>query len=162
MYTTPTIAGSRSGGLIAQCWASMMALGYKGYVKNARAILSTTRELAAQVKATPGIKLLGNHEAMIVCFASSDPTVNTYSVADAMTKRGWSLNTLQNPPCVHLCVTVCHIGKNASFIKDLNEALEECREAVRRGDKASGKAAIYGMASSMPSGPVEELLKSYK
>ena len=120
---------------------------------------STTRELAAQVKATLGIKLLGNHEAMIVCFASSDPTVNTYSVADAMTKRGWSLNTLQNPPCVHLCVTVCHIGKNASFIKDLNEALEDCREAVRRGDKASGKAAIYGMASSMPSGPVEELLK---
>ncbi len=161
MYTTPTIAGSRSGGLIAQCWTSMMSLGYKGYMQNATAILKTTKELATQVKAIPGVKLLGNYEAMIVCFASSDPTVNTYSLADSMTKRGWSLNTLQNPPCVHLCVTVCHIGKNALFLKDLKDALEECREAVRRGDKASGKAAIYGMASTLPSGPVEELLKCY-
>jgi sphinganine-1-phosphate aldolase len=30
MYTTPTIAGSRSGGLIAQCWASLMAMGEQG------------------------------------------------------------------------------------------------------------------------------------
>ena len=79
---------------------------------------------------------------MIVCFVS-DPTVNTYSVADAMTKRGWSLNTLQNPPCVHLCVTVCHIG-TSSFIKDLNEALEDCREAVRRGDKAAVRRQSTG------------------
>ena len=127
MYTTPTIAGSRSGGLIAQCWASMMSLGYKGYSKNAQAILATTKELANEVKLVPGIKLLGNNAAMIVCFASSDPTVNTYSLADAMTRRGWSLNTLQNPPCVHLCVTVCHLGKNKAFLDDLKDGLEECR-----------------------------------
>ena len=161
MYTTPTIAGSRSGGLIAQCWTSMMSLGYSGYLKNAKAILRTTKELAEEVRRVPGVKLLGQYEAMIVCFASADPTINTYRLADAMTKKGWSLNTLQNPPCVHLCVTVCHLGKNELFLKDLKEAIEACRDAVRRGEKESGVAAIYGMASSMPAGPVEALLRTY-
>ena len=27
IYATPTIAGSRPGGLVATCWTSMMALG---------------------------------------------------------------------------------------------------------------------------------------
>ena len=55
MNATPTIAGSRSGGLIAQCWASMMALGYKGYVKNASN--SFYQRVGCTGEATPGIKL---------------------------------------------------------------------------------------------------------
>lgn len=161
MYTTPTIAGSRSGGLISQCWASLMSIGYDGYRDNAVAILRTTRELAAEVERIPGIRLLGNSAVMIVCFASDDRTINTYSIADQMTKRGWSLNSLQNPPCVHLCVTMRHIGRTPTFVHDLKASLEDCRAAVHRGDKESGKAAIYGMASGMPTGPVEELLKCY-
>lgn len=161
MYTTPTIAGSRSGGLISQCWASLMSIGYDGYRDNAVSILKTTKDLAKEVAAIPGVRLLGNSMAMIVCFASDDSTINTYSLADQMTKRGWSLNTLQNPPCVHLCVTMRHIGRTAGFVTDLKDALADCRAAVRRGDKQSGKAAIYGMASGMPTGPVEELLKCY-
>lgn len=163
MYTTPTIAGSRSGGLISQCWASLMSMGYDGYRDNALAILKTTKELAREVGAIPGVRLLGNSMAMIVCFASDDSTINTYSLADEMTKRGWSLNTLQNPPCVHLCVTMRHTqpGRTRGFVEDLKDSLAACRAAVHRGDKQSGKAAIYGMASGMPTGPVEELLKCY-
>ncbi|TYZ68937.1 hypothetical protein PybrP1_012199 [[Pythium] brassicae (nom. inval.)] len=33
------------------------------------------------------------------------------AAADAMAKKGWSLNALQHPVSVHLCVTVRHIGK---------------------------------------------------
>jgi glutamate/tyrosine decarboxylase-like PLP-dependent enzyme len=163
MYTTPTIAGSRSGGLVAQCWASMMSIGYDGYRDNAVDIMTATKSIAKRIEAIPGLKLLGNYAAMVVCFASDDETVNTYSLADQMSKRGWSLNTLQNPSCVHLCVTRCHchIGREDLFVGDLVASLEDARAAVRRGDKLNGNAAIYGMASSMPSGPVEELLKCY-
>jgi sphinganine-1-phosphate aldolase len=162
MYTTPTIAGSRSGGLIAQCWASMMALGEKGYKDHTRQILDSTRIIARGVRDISGLVMLGDAAAMIVCFASADESVmNTYTVSDRMTKKGWSLNTLQNPACVHLCCTVRHVGHEEEFLVDLRDAVLQAKEAVRRGDKASGKAAIYGMASGMPSGPVNELLKCY-
>jgi sphinganine-1-phosphate aldolase len=99
---------------------------------------------------------------MIVCFASDDESkMNTYTVSDRMTKLGWSLNTLQNPACVHLCCTVRHIGHVDEFLADLRSAAFEAQEQVRSGEKASGKAAIYGMASGMPTGPVNELLKVY-
>ena len=45
LYTTPTIAGSRSGGLIAQCWASMMAIGEQGYLKHTKDILEAKQKI---------------------------------------------------------------------------------------------------------------------
>lgn len=38
---------------------------------------------------------------------------------DRMSHRGWSLNALQHPPCLHLCVTMCHVGKAGEFLADL-------------------------------------------
>lgn len=32
LYVSPTIAGSRPGGLIAGAWAAMMSLGLEGYI----------------------------------------------------------------------------------------------------------------------------------
>ena len=164
MYTTPTIAGSRSGGLIAQCWASLMAIGQEGYLKHTKDIVEATRFIAEGVKEIEGLTLLGNAEAMIVCFgaaAGTPTTINVYCVADNMSKRGWSLNSLQNPACVHLCITVRHIGHEKSFLKDLRESVQQVREAASKGTKLDGKAAIYGMTSNLPSGPVASLLKVY-
>jgi sphinganine-1-phosphate aldolase len=39
IYATPTIAGSRPGGLVATCWTSMMALGDSGYEKVTKQIV---------------------------------------------------------------------------------------------------------------------------
>ena len=45
--------------------------------------------------------------------------VNIYSVGDKMTKKGWSLNALQSPACLHICCTVAHLGHHDEFIADL-------------------------------------------
>ena len=60
LYTTPTIAGSRSGGLIAQCWASMLAIGEDGYLRHTKDILETTNALAKGVASIPGLRLVGD------------------------------------------------------------------------------------------------------
>lgn len=52
-----------------------------------------------------------------------------------MSHRGWSLNALQHPPCLHLCVTSCHVGKARDFIRDL---LASTLEAAA----ASGKVKL--------------------
>lgn len=171
MYTTPTIAGSRSGGLIAQCWASLVAMGEEGYMKHCRDIIETTKAIATGVKLIDGLVLLGAAEAMIVCFAAAPATaaekdakksvLNIYSVADEMSKKGWSLNSLQNPSCVHLCITVRHVGQESQFLDDLKDSVAKVKAAMAAGAKVDGKAAIYGMTSGLPSGPVNSLLRAY-
>lgn len=160
MYATPTIAGSRSGGLIAQCWASMMALGLNGYLKHTKEIYDVTNAIAEGVEKIEGLHLLGGRpNAMIVCFGSATNNLNIYSVGDKMTKKGWSLNSLQNPACIHICCTVAHVGRDKEFVKDLQDSVSEIINNPK--EKASGNAAIYGMTSALPPGPVNELLKVY-
>jgi sphinganine-1-phosphate aldolase len=157
LYTTPTIAGSRSGGMIAQCWASMMSIGEEGYMAAVEQIVVTTRKIADEIQKIKGIKTIGGTQAMIVCITSTDNGPNIYKIGDAMTKKGWSLNSLQNPASIHLCVTKCHIGKEKTFLKDLKDSIA----LASKDQSTGGNAGIYGMTSALPPGPVGELLKEY-
>jgi len=62
---------------------------------------------------------------------------------------------------VHLCCTVQTVGHEAKFLANLQESLDFAKAAVKAGDKDDGSAAVYGMASSMPAGPVKQLLYAY-
>jgi sphinganine-1-phosphate aldolase len=77
-----------------------------------------------------------------------------------MGHRGWSLNGLQDPPSVHLCVTLRHArpGVIERFVDDLASAVAE----VRANPAAGGSMApIYGMATmGAMHGAVEELLEA--
>ncbi|CAN0119796.1 unnamed protein product [Pylaiella littoralis] len=159
LYVTPTIAGSRPGGLSAACWASMVGMGRDGYRRAVKGIMETAKEIAQGVSDIAGLSLVGDPKAMVVCFRG-DQGVNVYKVGDGMSHRGWSLNALQHPPCLHLCVTMCHVGKAEVFLADLEASTLEAGASAAEGDENS-TAAIYGMASSMPAGPVNVLLRAY-
>lgn len=133
--------------------------GEEGYKKHVKDIMETTRQMADGVRLISGLKVMGAAEAMIVCFASTEPALNIYSIADQMSKRShWALSSHQHPACVHLCVTVCHVGMVETFLSDLRACVQEVRT---NPDIKKGSAAIYGMTSSLPSGPVNECLKVY-
>ena len=42
---TPTLAGSRPGALSATAWASLMQLGFDGFMKNTKAIIEVAEEI---------------------------------------------------------------------------------------------------------------------
>ncbi|KAI9989569.1 hypothetical protein PInf_019854 [Phytophthora infestans] len=158
LYATPTLAGSRPGALSAAAWASMVRLGREGYLEKTKGILDTVDEIKAGIKRIDGIHLLGDPKAMVVSFAG-DKGVNALKVSDAMAKHGWSLSPLQHPISVHLCVTVRHIGKANKFLNALEEAVNEVKQDPNPSPE--GGSAIYGMASSLPAGPVDDLLRIY-
>ena len=111
-----------------------------------------------------GLRLLGPCDTIIVCFGTDTNkgyTFNIYAVADQMTQRGWALNSLQNPPCIHLCCTLRHTGKEAEthFLNDLNLSVKYVLE--NPDISKHGSAAVYGMTSALPAGPVREILKVY-
>lgn len=158
LYFSPTMAGSRPGGLSAACWASMMALGRQGYRDAARRILETGATIRRGVEAIPELRVLGD-PLWVIAFMS--PVVNIYRVMDAMTARGWSLNGLHRPSAVHLAVTLRHAqpGVAERFLTDLRAAVDEARA---HPEADHGMAPVYGMAATLPlRSVVGDILKRY-
>ncbi len=158
LYFSPTIAGSRPGGLSAACWASMVSMGEKGYLDAARKIMATADKIKKGIAAIPEIYILGD-PLWVIAFASKD--LNIYGVMDYMTRKGWSLNGLHKPSCVHICVTLRHTqpGLAERFIRDLKKAILYVK---KNPDEKGDMAPMYGMAASFPDrGLVADVLDVY-
>jgi glutamate/tyrosine decarboxylase-like PLP-dependent enzyme len=156
LYFSPTLAGSRPGGLSAACWAALVSTGEEGYLRATAAILATAQLLRRWIEHTPDLYVLGD-PLFVIAFGSR--TLNIYQVLDYMTRCGWSLNGLHHPPAIHLCVTLRHTqpGVAQRFMDDLRAAVEHARE---HPDERGGMAPVYGMAATMPMhGLVTDLLK---
>lgn len=158
LYCSPTLAGSRAGGLIAACWAAMVAMGERGYMESAKKILETASVIRKGIEDIPELQVLGD-PLWIIAFGSEK--LDIYKVADIMASKGWNLNPLHKPPAIHICVTLRHTlpGVAERFIEDLKSAVEY----VKEHPKMRGKMApMYGMAATIPlRGMVDEMLKRY-
>lgn len=86
--------------------------------------------------------------------------LNIYDVADQLGAKGWHLNALQNPPALHLAVTLPSVPTVPQLVADLADTLLHLRAAERArvaaghrpsgGSPAGDAAALYGVAGSLP------------
>lgn len=158
MYFSPTFAGSRPGGLSAACWAALVSIGEKGYVDAAKKIMDVADYAKAEIAKIPELRVLGN-PYHVVAFASD--TIDIYRVMEQMTHKGYSLNGLHRPACVHIAFTLRHAeaGVKERFIEDLKAAVAHVK--ANPSEKGSS-APIYGMAATLPvRSVVGDLLKTY-
>lgn len=148
IYASPTFAGSRAGALVATCWAAMMFYGRDGYVQATKRIVETQLYLEQELRQIEGIRICGKPEACVVAVDSVE--FDIYRLSDAMAKKGWSLNALQFPSSIHLCVTYLHTveGVAKRFVDDVREIVAEIRQNPQA--ITAGSAAIYGMSQSIP------------
>ena len=156
LYLSPTLAGSRSGAVSAACWAAMVSIGEKGYMEATRRILETADLIKGAIREIPELDLFGDP---LFDVAFSSDVLDIYAVSDHMSQRGWGLNGLQRPPCVHICLTLRHTqpGVAERFVVDLQEAVAWAREHT---DQVGSMGPIYGMASNMAlGGAVRDILK---
>jgi sphinganine-1-phosphate aldolase len=158
LYFSPTLAGSRPGALSAACWASLVCLGENGYLDATRRILDAARAIRSGIEAIPELHVLGD-PLWVIAFASR--SLDIYRILDALHARGWSLNGLQHPPSIHICVTLRHTqpGVVEQFLSDLRAAVVEVKSSEPR---PGGLAPIYGLSGSFPvRGAVKDLLRRY-
>jgi sphinganine-1-phosphate aldolase len=163
VYASPGIAGSRPGALIAGCWASLMTVGETGYLKSCAQIVGTTKRLLNHIQTSPTmsteLEILGNPLVSVVAFRAR--SLNIYDVADGMSAKGWHLNALQDPPAIHVAVTLPVVKVWERLAADLEAVVEAEREKERvrlvEGKKTRGgeavtgdAAALYGVAGSLP------------
>lgn len=146
VYFTPTFAGSRPGALSAVCWAALVSMGKKGYLEATRKILDTASLIKEGIASIPELRILGD-PLWVIAFGSD--TLDIFEIMACLEERGWNLNGLQDPPALHLCVTLRHTqpGVAERFVADLKAAVDEVKSASR--DKGR-KIPIYGMAVTFP------------
>ena len=139
-YCSPGIEGSRSGGLLAATWASMVSLGREGYLRYADAIFSTAASMMDAVRAHSELRIIGTP---YFCFSFTSDEFDVYHVNDFMRLRGWRFNGQQYPNAIHMAVTrpQTQSGVADEFAKDLDEAVAYAKEHA--GD-APSSGAIYG------------------
>ena len=160
VYATAGIGGSRPGCLIATTWATMLYMGEDGYIEATRKIIETTKVIVKGLECIPGIKLLGKPKAMLVAISSDD--FDIFRLSPLILKKGWYMNVLQNPPGIHMCVTLVHTKEGVAdrFINDIKECAAKLMSDPKT--KATGKAAFYGQAATIPDRSiVNELGREY-
>ncbi|XP_056386721.1 sphingosine-1-phosphate lyase 1 [Hyla sarda] len=148
LYASPSIAGSRPGGIVAACWATMMHMGEDGYVQATKNIISTARLIIKELQKMKEIFIFGNPEVSVIAIGSE--VFDIYRLSNSLTAKGWNLNTLQFPPSIHICLTLLHTkpGVAQLFVKDIQDSLSVIMEDP--GAKTTGVGAIYGMAQTIP------------
>lgn len=148
IYGSPTINGSRAGGIIAACWATLMHYGYDEYVNSTKKIIETTRYVEQKLRAMEGIFIFGTPATSVIAIGSND--FHIYRLSEALGKKGWNLNPLQFPCGIHICITHVHTepGITDQFLEDVSTELEILMET--RSTPVEGKLAMYGMSQSIP------------
>ncbi|KAL9098601.1 MAG: hypothetical protein Q9163_005771 [Psora crenata] len=161
VYASPSIAGSRTGALIASCWASLMCHGENGYIDACHGIVGAAKKLESAIREHPSLRddvtVMGKPLVSVVAFTSR--TLDMYDLADAMSGKGWHLNALQSPPAIHVAMTLPLVRAVDRLIADLIDVVEGEKEKERvriaegKGAKGGAKgdtAALYGVAGSLP------------
>lgn len=147
IYASPTMTGTRPGGVIAGTWAAMKSLGQDGYMKVAEKTMKTTQKLMNAVKSIPELHVFGEPDMTVFTFGSDD--LNVYRLADLMQARGWILDKLQKPRCLHCIVNPNQFEVTDEFKTDLTACVEELRDNPRAKTE-DGTAAMYGMMEKLP------------
>jgi sphinganine-1-phosphate aldolase len=144
-YASPGLAGSRSGGLIAATWASMMRLGRQGYLERAKRVFDTAFTMQGAVTSHPELKLMGKPT---FCFSFFSDVFNVYHVNDFMKGRGWRFNGQQNPNAIHMCVTgpQTQEGIADAFAQDLKDAVAHAKNPPTPEPQSGG---VYGGGTEM-------------
>ncbi|XP_060525909.1 sphingosine-1-phosphate lyase [Cylas formicarius] len=160
VYGSPTVNGSRAGGNIAVCWATLLNFGTEGYIKATRDIVHTARYIEKGLRRLKPIFVFGQPATSVVAIGSNE--FDIYRLSDALQKLGWCLNILQFPSGIHICVTLMHTkpGVADKFLNDVKSSLTEIMKDP--GVPVEGKMALYGTAQKLPDRSiVSEITKCY-
>ncbi|MGA8219651.1 MAG: pyridoxal-dependent decarboxylase [Solirubrobacterales bacterium] len=154
-YFSPGMEGSRSDGLLAATWASLVSIGREGYREYARRIFETSAAMQEAVRSHSELRIMGEPTFL---FAFTSDEFDIYHLNDEMKRRGWRFNGLQYPNALHMAVTRPQTkpGVVEDFAADLDAAVAYARD---RGDEPAESSAVYGGVPGGLNPDAEEMIR---
>lgn len=156
-YCSPGMEGSRSGGLLAATWASLVSLGRDGYLAYAKEIFETSAAMQKVVLSHPELRIIGKPSFL---FSFTAEGFDVYHVNDHMRRKGWRFNGQQYPNALHMCVTRPQTkpGVVDAFAADLAEAVDY---AKANADSPAESGAIYGGVAGGMTDEADEFIRLF-
>jgi sphinganine-1-phosphate aldolase len=148
IYASPSFPGTRPGGPIAAAWGTLKKLGEDGYLELTKKIIETRDYFLNELAKIPELKLLAHPDSSLVAYASVDPKISIYAVADQLQAKGWSIDRQQYPESIHLTISPVHADHMKEYVLDLKEAVAIVKAHPELN--TSGQAAMYGMMAKIP------------
>jgi glutamate/tyrosine decarboxylase-like PLP-dependent enzyme len=135
-YGSSTMLGSRSGAPIAAAWAVLHSLGQRGYTRLAVTAKQAAERLIAGIRSIPGLVVLGEPDATLLAFASTQ--FDVFAIGDMVRADGWIFDRQSPPDSLHATVTAAH----AQVVDELLSALVHATETV--GNRSGARSFSYG------------------
>ncbi len=149
LFASPSMAGSRPGGMLAAAWTAMVAMGQNGYMEVAKKVLRAHNDILEGVAKIPGIKVLTKPDMTCIALVSDSKDVSILAVADAMERRsGWKIERQQLPDSLHFSILPQHDGVVPTLISDLAASVKEVQADPSLASK--GSTGVYGMVAAIP------------
>ena len=126
-FATATLVGTRPGGGVAAAWAVMTFLGRRGYTEIAARLLAMREAYTAGIEEIAGLRVFGRPDLSIIGFG--DPARDIGSLAEGMARRGWVPGLLQDPPGLHMMMSLLHEPVRGRYLADLRAAAAEAHPA---------------------------------
>ena len=155
-YCSPGMEGSRSGGLLAATWASMVTLGRDGYLNYAKQIFEASAHMQEAVRSHPELRMMGNPTFL---FSFTSDEFDVYHINDFMRQKGWRFNGQQYPNALHMAVTrpQTQPGVVEAFANDLDAAVAYAKEHAGEPAKSG---AVYGGVMGGMTDEADEFIRS--
>jgi sphinganine-1-phosphate aldolase len=117
-------------------------------------LIEATIKLKTEIKAIDSFEVIGDPMVNVVAFKSNKYSIST--IVDAFEKEKWNLNILQNPICLHICIT----PKNIQSLNNFVDILKKINKSTE--NKKDNLVAIYGLAAKIPDKRlVDEIVEQY-
>lgn len=161
VYGTANITGSRCGNTVALTWATMMSIGFNGYVKNTESIVELTFLLKKNIDEMSDVYCMGIPDVCIVAIGSD--LFDIYLLSDKLKDKGWNLNILQNPNCFHLCITNCHNEEIIlEFIEDIRESVNTIKNEIEGCEGKIESKCLYGTTQKIDNDAIiDDVVRDY-
>lgn len=143
----PTIQSAKSGGPMAAAWAVMNFLGDEGYLRLADRIWTATQKITAGIRATHGLRLVGEPDSNQVAFTSD--AFSCFHLIDEMAARGWGIQPQfgyhGSEANVHISIGQKTFDQSDEFLAALRESVAACADRGFSQIAAKVKAELKTM-----------------
>ncbi len=151
-----TTQSTRSGGPLAAAWAVVHAIGDDGYARLARTARDATLELASEVAALRGLRVLADPDSTLLAVTTDDDAIDVFSIADEMLARGWFVQPQMafgsGPANLHLTLSAA----TAASVPDFVAALADSAAAVRATGPVEVPAQLAAAAAAIDPATLDE------
>lgn len=146
LTTSPTLNMNRSAYLVVSGFMTLIHIGKKAYVEQAKKIHLTVMKTKAELSKFPGIKVIGN--PIVSIFAITGERIG--QIHQQMKNKGWAINFITSPMGLAFCITSANLPmfEKGKFIEDFRESYNYIVENNIKTE--SGLAAMYGVAAMLP------------